>query len=170
MDRTALPLALVAAALLLASPLRAATPPVQADAGAIVLRPLSLLKKTDMDFGDLLSSATSGTAVIDPVTGLVTTSGGVTAGAAATSRAVFVGAGSRNVPYQIRIPKNPSTLTRIGGTETMALSNWTLDGPTNRFVGANEAFEFGVGGELTIAAGQADGTYVGTFEVTVHYP
>ena len=170
MDRTALPLAVAAAALLPASPLHAATPPVQADAGAIVLRPLSLLKKTDMDFGDLLSSAAAGAAVIDPLTGLVTTSGGVIAGTAATSPAIFVGAGSRNVPYQIRLPKTPATLTRVGGTETVALSNWTLDGPTNRHVGANEAFEFSVGGELTVAANQADGTYVGTFEITVHYP
>lgn len=148
----------------------AATPTTDANADVIVLRPLSLLKKTDMDFGTLLPSATAGTATIDPVTGAVTTAGGVLAGAGPTSPAVFVGAGSRNVPYQIRLPKNPATLTRVGGTETMTLSNWSLDGPTNRRVGANEAFEFNVGGQLGIDANQVDGTYVGTFEVTVHYP
>ncbi len=163
---------LALAALLFAAPsgVLAATPPVESDAGAIVLRPLSLLKKTDMDFGDLLSSATAGTAVIDPVTGAVTTTGGVTAVPAATSPAVFVGAGSRNAPYQIRLPKNPITLTRAGGTETMIVSNWTLDGPSNRKIGANQAFEFNIGAQLSVAANQADGTYVGTFDVTVHYP
>jgi hypothetical protein len=123
-----------------------------------------------MDFGDLLTSATAGTATINPATGTVTTTGGVTAGTAPTSQAVFMGAGSRNAPYQIRLPKNPITLTRAAGTETMTVSNWTLDGPTNRFVGANEAFQFGVGARLAVAANQAEGTYVGSFDVTVHYP
>ena len=172
MDRTVSLARFVGAALLAAapSPALAATPPVEANADVIVLRPLSLLKKTDMDFGTLLPSATAGTATIDPVTGAVTTAGGVLAGAGPTSPATFVGAGSRNVPYQIRLPNKPVTLTRSGGTETMTLSTWTLDGPTNSRVGANQAFEFNVGGRLAVGANQADGTYVGTFEVTVHYP
>jgi hypothetical protein len=162
------------AALLLAapSPLLAATPAAQADAGAIVLRPLSLLKKTDMNFGTLATSAAAGTATINAVTGVVTTTGGVTALPIGTapSRATFVGAGSKNAAYQIRIPTNPITLTRVGGTETMTVSNWTLDGPTNRRVPANQAFQFNVGARVAVAANQVGGTYVGTFNVTVHYP
>ncbi len=172
MHRIALPLRLALAALLFAAPsqLLAAAPSKQSTGSAIVLKPLSLIKKTDMDFGTLITSATAGTATIDPVTGAVATSGGVTAAPGATSEAVFVGAGSRDAPYQIRLPKNPITLTRVGGTETMTVSNWTLDGPTNRKIGANEAFEFGVGAQVSVAANQMDGTYVGTFDVTVHYP
>jgi hypothetical protein len=52
----------------------------------------------------------------------------------------------------------------------MTVTNWTLDGPTNRQVAANQAFEFHVGARLNVAANQAGGTYVGTFDVTVHYP
>ena len=116
------------------------------------------------------TSATAGTATINPVTGVLTTTGGVTPVPGGVSPAVFLGAGSRNAPYQIRLPKNPITLTRSGGTETMIVSNWTLDGPTNRMVGANEAFSFNVGARLAVGANQADGTYVGTFDITVHYP
>lgn len=172
MNRTVLPLRIALPALLLAAPppALAATPANEADAGAIVLRPLSLIKKTDMDFGTLMTSATAGTATIDPVTGAVTTTGGVTALGDATSAATFIGAGSRNAPYQIRLPKNPITLNRVGGGGTMTVSNWTLDGQTNRKVGANEAFEFGVGAQLAVAANQMDGVYIGTFDVTVHYP
>lgn len=148
----------------------AATPAKQSAAAAIVLKPLSLIKKTNMDFGTLIASAVAGTATIDPATGAVTTSGGVLRASSTTSAGIFMGAGSRNAPYQIRIPKNPITLTRSGGTETMTVSTWTLDGPTNRMIGANEAFQFGVGGQLTVAANQVPGTYVGTFDVTVHYP
>ena len=168
------PLAPLFVALLLAapSPLLAATPAAEADAGAIVLRPLSLLKKKDLDFGTLATSPAAGTATLNPVTGVVTTTGGVTALPIGTapSPAVFVGAGSKNAPYQIRLPKAPITVTRVGGTETMTVTNWTLDGPTNRKVGANQAFQFNVGAQITVAANQIGGTYVGTFDVTVHYP
>jgi spore coat protein U-like protein len=172
MDRIVFPLRLASAALLLAAPsqLLAATPPAQAQGDAIVLKPLSLIKKTNMDFGTLIESASAGTATIDPTSGAVTTTGGVTAVPSATSAAQFLGAGSRNSPYQIRLPNAAITLTRAGGTETMTVSNWTLDGPTNRKVGANEAFQFGVGARVSVAANQAPGTYVGTFTVTVHYP
>jgi Domain of unknown function (DUF4402) len=33
-----------------------------------------------------------------------------------------------------------------------------------------ESFTFRVGATLNVAAGQAEGTYVGTFDVTVQYP
>jgi hypothetical protein len=33
-----------------------------------------------------------------------------------------------------------------------------------------EAFEFNVGATLVVAAGQAEGTYTGEFDVTVQYP
>jgi hypothetical protein len=172
MDRIAFPLGLASAALLLAAPsqLRAAVPPSQPHGSAIVLKPLSLIKKTDMDFGKLITSAAAGTATIDPVSGAVTTAGGLTAVPGATTAAAFVGAGSRKAPVIIRIPKNPITLTRSGGTETLTLTNWTLDGPTTRLIAANEAFQFKVGGQVAVAANQVPGTYVGTFDVTVPYP
>jgi hypothetical protein len=173
MDRISLPLRLAVAALLGSAPsqLLAVTPPAEAQGAAIVLKPLSLIKKTDMDFGTLIESpTTAGTATIDPATGAVTTAGGVTAVSSPTSAAIFLGAGSRSSPYQIRLPNAAITLKRVGGTETMTVSNWTLDGPTNRKIGANEAFQFGVGARVSVAANQAEGTYVGTFNVTVHYP
>ena len=174
MKRPGANLTTAVAALSLAAPLplHAATPPKQSAANIILLRPLSLLKKNDMNFGTLATSPAAGTAVINPVTGVVTTTGGVTALPIGTapSPATFVGAGSKNAPYQIRLPKNPITITRVGGTQTMTVSNWTLDGPTNRKVGANQAFEFNVGAQVAVAANQIGGTYVGTFDVTVHYP
>jgi hypothetical protein len=174
MKRPSLPSATVLAALLVAAPtqLRAATPAQDSLADVIVLRPLSLLKKNDMNFGTLASSPAAGTATLNPVTGVVTTTGGVTALPLGTapSPATFVGAGSKNAPYQIRLPKTPITLTRAGGTETMTVTNWTTDGPTNRNIGANRAFQFNVGAQVAVAANQVGGTYVGTFDVTVHYP
>lgn len=70
----------------------------------------------------------------------------------------------------IRLPTGPITLTQTGGTETMTVSNWTTDGHTTRQINAFEAFEFRVGGRLNVGANQADGVYVGSFDVTVIYP
>ncbi len=172
MDWYFYPLRLVGAALLIAapSPLLAASPAVQSDATALVLKPLSLVKKKDLDFGTLASATTAGTATLDPTTGTVTTTGGVTALSGTSGPATFVGVGTKNAVYQIRLPTTPITITRVGGTETMTVSTWTLDGATNRHVDAFEAFEFNVGARLAVGANQVPGTYVGTFDVTVHYP
>ena len=163
---------LAGAALLVAAPgqLRAAPASTNADAGAIVLKPLTLLKVDDLDFGALFPAATAGTATLNPNTGIVTTAGGVALGPGPTQPARFTGAGTRNAPMLIRLPTGPITLTQTGGTETMTVSNWTTDGHTTRQINAFEAFEFRVGGRLNVGANQADGVYVGSFDVTVIYP
>ena len=159
------------AASLASAPVAAApiVPDRNATGRAIVLRALSLLKVEDMDFGRLTATA-AGTAVLNPYTGAVTTTGGVLTAGGTTQAAWFVGAASRNTPIKIRMPTRPITLTRVGGTETMSLSAWTLDGPADRKTGPDRAFHFMLGGTLTIAANQMDGLYEGTFTVEVQYP
>ena len=77
---------------------------------------------------------------------------------------------AKNVVH-IRIPKNPITLTRVGGTETMTVGNWTISGGGNsRNVVVKEAFSFKSAGRLTVNANQAEGLYLGTFDVEVQYP
>jgi hypothetical protein len=140
------------------------------DAGkATILRPLSLVKKADLDFGELVV-ASAGTAVIDPVSGSVTTTGSVTPVGTTAHPATFTATGSKNSVVNIKVPTAAVTLTRVGGGGTMTVSNWTLDGKTNRKIPQNSAFDFNVGGTLNIGAGQPDGDYVGTFTVTVQYP
>jgi len=161
----------LAAALLLAapSPLRAAPVTASAQGETIILKPLTLLKIEDLDFGVLFPSATAGTATLDPVSGAVTATGGILTGPQPTSAAEFMGAGTRRRPVILRVPNSPITLTRVGGTETMTVSNFTLDGSQVRFITPFEAFSFKVGGRLNVGANQADGTYVGTFDVTAQY-
>jgi hypothetical protein len=140
-----------------------------ATGSASLLRPLTMLKQQDLDFGALVVAG-AGTAVINPVNGAMTTTGGVTRIGTAAHPAMFTATGSKNSNVHIRLPQNPVTLTRVGGGGTMTVSGWTLDGSTNRRVPANKAFNFLVGGTLNLAAGQPDGTYAGTFTVTVQYP
>ena len=136
---------------------------------ASILSPLSVLKNADLNFGDLIVSA-AGTAVMDPLAGSLTTTGGVTKAGSAAHAAQFTGTGSKNSIVHIRVPTTPITVTRVGGTETMTVSNWTLDQAANLKVPPNDIFNFAVGATLNVGAGQVVGTYTGTFQVTVQYP
>jgi hypothetical protein len=150
-----------------AAPRAAATP---AQAQAAMLFPLEIIKKRDLDFGWLGVAAVAGTAVMDPNTDIITSTGGVQLLGGGPHSATFTGASKGNNVVNIRVPKQPITLTRIGGTQTMTVSNFTVEGLDKRAVAARVAFDFRVGGTLSVAANQAEGTYVGTFDVSIQYP
>lgn len=161
----------VCALLLLLCPVSAHAAAVSANSTgkATILNSLSVVRQADLDFGELVVNGT-GTAVMNPVSGATTTTGTITPTGVPGHPAQFTATGSRNSVVIIHVPTSPVTLTRVGGTETMTVSNWTLDGPVNRKIPLNSAFNFSVGGTLNIAAGQVEGTYSGTFAVQVQYP
>jgi len=159
------------APLLLAAAAQAAPVPASKnDAGkATILRSLSIVDKTSLDFGELVVGS-AGTAVIDPVSGAVTTTGTITSVGTTAHPATFTATGSKNSVVNIKLPTASITLNRVGGGGTMTVSNWTLDGKTNRKFPLNSAFDFNVGATLNIGVNQPDGDYVGSFSVTVQYP
>lgn len=141
----------------------------QASANATIILPVSVTKLDDMDFG-YVSVAAAGTAVLEPNADTFTTTGGVIAVGGSPHCALFVGSSKDSAVVNIKVPNKPSTLTRVSGTETMTVSNFTLQGQSKRTLAKASSFTFRVGGTLNVAAGQAEGTYVGTFDVTVQYP
>ena len=155
--------------LLLAAPSAgiAATQPTTGQVA--ILSPLSVIKRADLDFGTLVVTG-AGTAVVDPVSGSLTTTGSVTKSGTAAHPALFTSTGSRNAVVHIRLPTNPITVTRVGGTQTMTVSTWTLDGATNRRIPANSTFDFAVGATINVNAIQTPGAYIGNFTITVQYP
>ena len=121
---------LVTTALALCAPAAmagAVTPIPQATGQATIIHPLTVTKLKDMDFG-YLAVTTTGTAVLDPDTDSLGVAGGVTTVGGAPHCAQFVGAAQSNSVVNIKVPKQPSTLTRVGGTETMTATNFTLQG------------------------------------------
>ena len=140
----------------------------RAQAKAVLIHPLTVIKKADMDFGYLMATG-AGTAVLNPNANTLSTTGGVQAVGGDPTSAVFVGASRSWALVNIRLPNGPLTLTRDGGTETMTLTNWTLQGSSWRLLTPNVSFEFRVGGTLNVNANQADGSYTGTFDITVNY-
>lgn len=163
-------LGLGAAVLLLCSTAAGAvTASRNATATVTALRPLTLVKANDLDFGYVIVRG-AGTVTMDAATGGLTTSATLTAAGGTPHPAKFTTTGSRNSVVIIHLPNQPITLTRVGGTETMTVSNWTQDGANNRRFSTSQTFDFQVAGQLNVAAGQVDGNYLGTFTVTVQYP
>ena len=140
-------------------------------AQTVVVGRLSLLNTGPLDFGYLSSGATAGTCTIDADTGARTTTGGVTPLGGSFGAASFVGAGTPNRNVLIREPNGTITLTRLGGSETMTISNFRVNGGngTSRKIAADGTLAFRVAGRLNVGASQRDGVYVGTFPVTVDY-
>lgn len=160
---------ILSALLLLALPSAGLASAQSATGEAAILSPLSFIKRADLNFGTIVVTGV-GTAVVDPLSGSETTTGAVTKSGTAAHPARFTSTGSKNAVVHIKLPQNPITVTRVGGTETMTVSNWTLDGPTNRKIPLNTTFDFAVGATLNVGANQAEGAYLGTFAITVQYP
>jgi hypothetical protein len=159
-------LALMAPALAHAAPVAPAT---NATATVAVTQPASVRKLNDLYFA-YLTVTTAGTAVVNPDTDAMTTTGGVIFAGGVPYSALFEAVSPVKNVVIIRIPKIPATVTRVGGTETMTVDTWTLAGSANRNIIAKEPFQFKIGGTLHVNANQVEGLYVGTFTVDVQYP
>lgn len=144
-------------------------PDKDAIASVNILPPGSVRKLQNLNFAWLAVTA-AGTATVDPNTDLMSVSGGVAHVGGTPYAAEFEAVSPKKGVVIIRLPKTPATLTRSGGTETMTVGNWTMNGSDRRNVSAKEPFAFKVGGTLTVAANQAEGMYVGEFTVEIQYP
>lgn len=135
---------------------------------AITLRPLSIVKLRDLEFGRLIAGATAGTVVINPVTDARATTGGVTAAGGAPLAAQFYTYGTANLVMQVTRGPLP-VLSRAGGGATMNVTQLTLNGPTTRVLNATGLIDLRVGGTLAVGANQLSGSYSGSFNITVTY-
>ena len=158
------------AALLLAmaSCANAATAP--GSAALNLLKPVLLAKTTDLDFGSMFPPAIGiGTVKIDPNGGGPVYVGASPAGSKPTTRAVFTGNATRLSLVFIQVPVGSITLTRVGGSDTILATNFTIDsaGPL-RIVGT-APYTIGVGATLSVPSTAVEGSYVGTFTITADY-
>jgi hypothetical protein len=163
----------LAGILILSLPAAGSAAPVaaapKARGNALLVKPLTLERIADMDFA-MLAVTTGGTATIDPVTGAMTTSGGLIHLGKTPSPARFVGAASKQTVVNIRVPNQPVLIRRVGGTETLSVSNFTLDGQDKKALAQQQSFTFAVGARIAVPAGTVEGLYTGEIEVTVQYP
>ena len=155
--------ALVAAAL--PAPALAA-PTDSADARTLILLPLSITKVDDLDFGTVVPSSSSGTVSIAADGSGQSVTGGVTPVPSGTvSRARFAGAGTAG--QQVNIFLSPPASLSDGNGHSVPIS-LSLEQPVVT-IDSTRAFFVGVGGTVTVAPNQAEGTYTGTFLVLAQY-
>jgi len=156
--------AAVAAAAMPAPALAAQT--ASATGRALILLPLTITKVNDLDFGTVVSSASSGTVTIAADGSGQSVTGGVTPVASGTAtRAVFAGGGTAGQQVNIFLAP-PANLKDSNGdllpiSMSLESSNITID--------STHAFFVGVGGTVTVAANQPDGDYTGVFTVLAQY-
>jgi hypothetical protein len=159
--------------LALSLPSAAVTAPVRASPKAkgqvALVKPLTLQRNADLDFATL-GVTTGGTATIDPVTGLMSVSGGLIHIGGTPSPARYSGAATKQTVVNIKVRQQPILITRVGGTETLSVSNFTLDGQDKRALAQSQSFTFAVGAKITVPAGTVDGLYTGEIDVTIQYP
>lgn len=168
-----LAIAATAAGVALCVPAHAADTNVTANAA--VIRPNTLIKTDDLDFGSLISGATGGTVTVNPVTNARTAGGGVTLVGTTAQRAVFQGTGGI---FLITVSGSTSvTLARVGGgapnmTASLVRAASTSGGGI-ALLGAtllpSGVQTYYIGGTLTVPANQPAGDYSGTFTLTVNY-
>ncbi|MEO6360317.1 MAG: DUF4402 domain-containing protein [Sphingomicrobium sp.] len=139
-----------------------------AKAQVTIARSAEFRKLQDLEFG-ALTIIGAGTAVVNPETDALTTTGGVTIAGGRAYAALFDAVSPSRSVVVIKAPNKATLLTRLGGTETMTLDTWTISGNPRRVVAAQQAYSFKIGGTLHVNANQAEGTYEGTFAVEVQY-
>ncbi|HEY0054361.1 MAG TPA: DUF4402 domain-containing protein [Pedobacter sp.] len=145
-----------------------------ATASATIVTPISILKTTDLNFGNVAVNATAGTVLLDAIGGTPTTTptGGVTlptAAGNARTAAAFTVSGQPSYTYAITLPGSPTTLTGASGGQ-MTVNLWTSLPSATGTIGGGGTQTLYVGATLNVTGGQTSGLYTGApFTVSVNY-
>ncbi len=140
----------------------------EAIASADIVSPLTITKAADFNFGKV-SNVTGGTVTIDPDNSLNASSDAVFIGSNTLTAASFTVTATDTYAYTVNLGGD-ITLTNqaVGnGGETMLVTDLNHNSTEEGVLSGTETF--GVGGTLTVAAGQIPGHYEGTMTVGVSY-
>ena len=153
-----------------------------ADARAAILDPGTIIRLTDMDFGEIIVPLAPGTVVLTPSAAPTCNTSGGLIRSGNCQAASF--AGDMSFLFLLRITKPPGGLIDLVGPggATMRLESFSFGGTTGllnmgstpteqRYLvtALDGSLSFHVGGTLRIAANQASGPYAGTFTLQFNY-
>ncbi|WP_422345274.1 DUF4402 domain-containing protein [Parasphingorhabdus sp.] len=160
--KAALASSVLAASVMGANAAHAAT--ASADARATILEQVTVTNTSDLDFATIVTGATAGTVVVDAAGAVTCAAALVCSGT--TTAAGFSVAGTTGQTVDIDADATV-TLTNGGGNAMVATLVESATTLTISGTAANDVFT--VGGSLAVGANQADGAYLGNFDVTVNY-
>ena len=135
---------------------------ITSTADANVIAPMTITETTVLNFGDIAEDGTGGTVTLDATTGNRSVTLGATAvTGGADARGVYTLGGVSGKAYSISIPdiNLQNGLINLPATFTHTASG-TLPAATE---------VIGVGGTVSLSAGQAPGLYQGDYTITVDY-
>jgi hypothetical protein len=143
-----------------------------ATASATIVSPITILRVTDMDFGNVVTSAATGTVVLDPA-GTRSTTGGASilvAQPGTVTAATFTVGGTAGFTYDISLPGSV-TIDDPGLGAPMTVDTFTSDPTPTGTIGAGGTETLSVGATLNVGANQVGGVYTSAapFTVTVNY-
>ena len=122
-----------------------------------------------MDFGTIIPGTARSRIRINPNDASTTVLGDALLVGGTVTTGDFRITGTADERVRITISQNRIDLVRDGGTETMRVNRFRLDGGRNRFLNAVGEASVSVGGQLRVEPNQAAGIYRGTFNVSVDY-
>jgi len=139
------------------------------NASATIVGPIGISRTQHMNFGNVAVDATGGTVILAPA-GTRSATGGVTlpATTGTVTAATFDVTGADGYTYAITLPSTDLTIS--SGLNNMIVNTFTsTPDATGTLTGGSEVLS--VGATLTVAGGQAPGTYTSAtpFDVTVNY-
>ncbi len=124
-----------------------------------------IVKRSDLEFGTIISGSTDSIVIVNPNTGGRSTFGSAVEAGGNVSPSRFELTRRPLILYTITVP---SAVTISSGSDTMVIDNFTLDVPPFRLAPpVLPVDEFNVGGSLNVGANQPAGDYSGTFTVTI---
>ena len=161
-------------ALALAGPALAQDSASQTTTGsAQVIQPITLTKASDLQFGAVVKpSLGSNTISIDETTGARSIGNGGDAAlvAGGGSRAAYTVSGEGAQAFSITAP-NHFDMVRDGGADTLkvTLEATSTGGTLSGSAGSAGSASFGVGGSFQVHKTTPEGSYSGSFDVSVAY-
>ncbi len=133
------------------------------DVTITLLAPISISSSANLDFGTMVPTGTAGTVTVTPAGARSSVNVDLLGGLPSAAAFDVTGEGANT--YSITLP---SSATLTSGGNTMTVDTYTDDaGATPTLSGGSDTFN--VGATLNVGATQAEGTYSGTFSVTVNY-
>ena len=161
--------AVIAAAMLGPTPALAASS-ASMTSKALLLKPLTLTKLKDLDFGDIVPSGTGDFVSIDADTGARTTDKATLLISNPGKRAEFASSGVNNVLVGL-VLSAPGDLVNAAG-DKLKVTRLTLDQnnfPVRLLTPTSQVFFVGIGGDVYVRPDQEDGDYTGTSTLTAVY-
>ena len=162
--------ATVGALTMTATPALAVGPNQNATATARIVKPLTLSWVRDLDLGTIVLSGAgtwSGANVGITRGGVFSCANANTTCSGTTQTAQYKVTGTNNQTVTINSP-NVTLTNQNDGVSTLLM---TVDSPgtVNLSNSGSTGLTFDLGGQITVASSTPDGTYTGTFNVTVNY-